>query len=166
MEKNSVIIASLVSLCSFQVYADAPYLGKNIAKEHQICGKSIEIQIADIGQEVNGNSKILLGLTNKKTGKLDLFMSQSEIGPERNYGTYHLVTYDALSDTYITPPGKPISLLWGSAMLAVKGISYSLALGTHVYPCQSPAVWPDETANDLYGDHEDMTTDVVEPVAQ
>lgn len=152
MKKICILPVILAGAVSLPALAGTPVMGDREATAHQTCGRAIEVQIVQAGRDGNGNEQTVLGLTNRKTGRLDLFLSESPAGKEPGYSRYRQVVWDALSQTWLTPPGKAVYLLRGSSVVEMTGIRYSLSLGSHVYDCTAPEAWPDETADRLYGE--------------
>jgi hypothetical protein len=127
-------------------------MGNLKSQEKQICGKTIEVQIATEGK--NHPGKRLLGLKNNKTGKLDLFLSTIKTTDPQAYQHYDPVIYDALSGTFIPAAQDRPGISWGNSPNALHLAQYRLVLGSHVYNCSIPVQWPSELANELYG-HQD-----------
>ncbi|QLK62966.1 hypothetical protein GE278_20390 [Enterobacteriaceae bacterium Kacie_13] len=121
----------------------------------QTCGKSVEIHVAPLTASNAGH--VLLGLKNRETGALDLFMSETQMSETLNYAQYNKVFFDSLSRQYVTAPER-LSIVWGGAHEDGKEDAvYRLALGSHVYNCGKLEKLPDNTVNRLYGDAEDET---------
>lgn len=127
-------------------------LGNMKATWHQTCGKNIEIQATEMDGKNSGHT--LIGLKNNQTGKLDLFTSVTPTAENKQYDKYVPVVFDSLSKSLIDDTqGRP-DIVWGGAMSSMKGIEYSLALGTHVYQCGALDKFAGEIANELYGERE------------
>jgi hypothetical protein len=125
-------------------------LGNLKATQFQTCGKGIEVQVADL-KGTDGN-RTVIGLKNNKTGDLDLFASANVSAKEKQYDKYQPVNYDNLSQTFIAVDNGRPDIVWGGAVTNLKGMEYSLALGTHVYTCTNLTPFAGEVANDLYGE--------------
>lgn len=151
------VLPVLLFLTSLQGVAKEVKLGNDIATYTLTCGKAIVINLTDLTQYNNGHT--LLGLKNKQTGAVDLFLSLKPVSDQRLYEQYNRVFYDNLSKTYIGIAGSP-SIVWGAARENEQDYdSYRLALGTHVYNCGKLEMLPDETANKLYGEPDDMDSE-------
>lgn len=125
--------------------AGAPLLGKYTADAHQICGKGIDVEL-----KKNGN-KLIIGLINHKTNRLDLFESSSSVSSEGQFVKFLPVRYDELSKTFILVNNKTLDIIWGSSVNDNK-IVYNLTLGSHVYNCGAIQKWPNEASDALYGE--------------
>jgi hypothetical protein len=123
-------------------------LGNLKASLHQICGNEIIVQVAEMTGSDEGRT--ILGLKNNKTGKVDLFTSINT--SNKQYDKYQPVNFDNLSQSLIPQENDRPAVVWGGAITNLKGMEYSLALGSHVYSCTKLAPFESEIANDLYGE--------------
>lgn len=141
-------------LTTFHGVAKEIILGNDIATFTLTCGRSIVVNFTDLTEYNAGHT--LLGLKNRQTGMIDLFLSLKPVYDQRLYEQYNRVIYDNLSKTYITLKDSP-SIVWGAARENDQDAdSYRIALGSHVYNCGKLERLPDETANRLYGDSDDL----------
>ena len=147
MKINSLLLLALLSISRFIYAADIPVLGDGKAESHQICGKSIDVQIRRLD-----DNTLVIGLINNKTQKRDLFKSQEPIGAEMKYAKFVPVHFDNLSKNFIEEEKAEIEIVWGSAMNDKKEANYTLALGPEIYECGLLQKWPHEEANILYGE--------------
>ncbi|UHM93635.1 hypothetical protein [Rahnella victoriana] len=123
----------------------------------QTCGKSVEIHMAALTTSNAGH--VLLGLKNRETGGLDLFMSDAQMSETLTYAQYTKVFFDSLSRHYVAAP-EPLHIIWGAAHEDGKEDAvYRLALGSHVYDCGPLEKLPDNTVNRLYGDPDHEVTE-------
>lgn len=147
------LLLTLLAGCLNAAWAAEPapaMLGNLKATEHQLCGKSIEIQSAAMKGKNAGRT--IIALKNNKSGELDLFASTTENAANKQYDKYLPVKFDSLSRTFIEDStGRP-DIVWGGAINNLKGMEYSLALGSHVYACDGLQPFKGEVANDLYGE--------------
>ena len=156
MARAHLILALLAgSISTAWAQEPAPLqLGNLKAELHQTCGKGIIIQLSKAQGADEGH--MILGLRNNQTDEVDLFMSVNET--DMQYDKYQLVRFDNLSTAFIAmEDGRP-DIVWGGALSSVKGMQYSLALGSHVYACGKPARFEREIANDLYGEKSDTAS--------
>lgn len=147
---NKLILASTLVLCSTaQALADgAPLVGNAPADAHQLCGKTIEIQIKN-----QPDGRQIIGLVNSKSHELDLFQSTTPPSPQGQYLKFVPIKYDQLSKNFIVQGDDTIDIIWGRTENEKKEASYALSLGSHVYPCGLIQKWPNEKANLLYGEN-------------
>lgn len=146
---NKLFLASTLLLCSAAQAsaAGAPILGNTPADAHQLCGKTIEVQVKYLP-----DGKQIIGLMNSKSGDLDLFQSTTPQSPQGQYLKFVPIKYDQLSKNFIVQSDDTLDILWGRTENEKKEISYALSLGSHVYPCGIIQKWPNEKANMLYGE--------------
>lgn len=140
------LLATSITTC-WATESPPEMLGNLKASLHQTCGKNIAIQLAEMEDE-----HTLIGLKNNKTGKLDLFISASVNAENKHYDEYQPVKFDSLAKTFIADSTDRPSIVWGGAVSNLKGMTYTLALGTYIYNCDSLSPFKGEIANDLYGD--------------
>lgn len=144
------VLPVFLLLVSLPGVAKEVKLGNDIATYTLTCGKSIVINFTDLTEYNAGHT--LLGLKNRETGSIDLFLSLKPVYNQRLYEQYNRVIYDNLSKTYIGL-ADTTSIVWGAARENDQNVdSYRIALGSHVYNCGKLERLPDETANRLYGD--------------
>ncbi|RJT21020.1 hypothetical protein [Buttiauxella izardii] len=145
--KRLLLIAIVSSLgCFSQAYA----VTQDNVKYQQVCGKSIAITVSNL--EGNDQGHTLIGLKNKSTMETDLFLSEKPTTELMPYEQYNKVYFDNLSGRYL-PSEDSLSIVWGGAQENGKEIlSFSLALGSHVYPCGKLEKLPDEMPDRLYGE--------------
>jgi len=152
MLRTSFLLA-LIAGCLNTSWAAEPspvMLGNLKATQHQTCGKGIEIQVADM--QGNDSGRTLIALKNNKSGERDLFASSTVNLQNKQYDKYQPVRYDTLSRTFIPDSAGRPDIVWGGALNPLKGMEYSLALGTHVYACGALQPFIEDVANDLYGE--------------
>lgn len=150
MTHKHLLFTVLIS-CITTAWAAEPtpaMLGNLKASLHQTCGKEIVVQIAEM--EGSDEGRIILGLKNNQTGNIDLFTSHNT--SNKQYDKYQPVNYDNLSKTLVILENDRPAVVWGGAVANLKGMEYSLALGSHVYPCTQLVPFENEIANDLYGE--------------
>ena len=147
MKFNALLLLSLLPISGFTHAADIPVLGDGKAESHQICGKSIDVQI----RRLNDDS-LVIGLINNKTNKRDLFKSQEPVSAEMKYAKFVPVHFDNLSKNFVEEEKPEIEIVWGSAINDKKEADYTLALGPEIYDCGLLQKWPHEEANILYGE--------------
>jgi hypothetical protein len=126
---------------------DIPIMGDEKADSHQLCGDKIDVEI-----QVLNDTTIVLGLVNNKTKNIDLFMSNGPSPDQASFSKFSPVKFDSLSKSYVPIDDKDIDIVWGGSVDENKKTSYSLALGPEVYTCTAPQKWPNEKANELYGE--------------
>ncbi|HKM98397.1 MAG TPA: hypothetical protein VJY99_17145 [Buttiauxella sp.] len=150
MLRKYVILAVLAGSITFTQAAEPTpeMLGNLKASLQQTCGKGINIQIAELHGGDEGRT--VLGLRNNQTGTRDLFISLNE--NNKQYDKYQPVRFDSLSKRFVAVNNERPSIIWGGAVSNLKGMEYSLALGSHVYPCSKLSQFESEVANDLYGE--------------
>lgn len=127
--------------------AKVPMLGNLPASAHQLCGKDIAVQIAELDSD-----QILIGLVNKTTQNLDLFVSENPADVEKSYSKFLPVKFDSLSKSFIPTGDNQIDIVWGASLDGDQKVKYHLALGNYVYQCGALKIWPNDKANDLYGE--------------
>ncbi|WP_313080738.1 hypothetical protein [Atlantibacter sp.] len=147
MKLNPLLLLTLLSSSGYLYATGIPVLGDGKAESHQICGKSIDVQI----RKLSDNS-IVMGLMNNKTHKRDLFKSQEPVTAKMKYVKFAPVHFDNLSNNFIEEDKPEIEILWGSSMSDKKEANYTLALGPVLYECGLLQKWPHEEANILYGE--------------
>ncbi|WP_157093352.1 hypothetical protein [Buttiauxella brennerae] len=150
MVRRPLLFAMLVG-CITTAWAAEPtpaMLGNITATLHQTCGKQIFIQVAEMKGADAGRT--IIGIKNNQTGDIDLFTSFS--ASNKQYDKYQPVTFDNLSKTLVAMESERPPIVWGGAMTNLKGMEYSLALGSHVYQCSKLVPFESEVANDLYGE--------------
>ncbi|MGX5098349.1 hypothetical protein [Enterobacter cloacae] len=124
-----------------------PRMGELKAESHQICGKNIDVEVIMLE-----NHSTLIGLENKQTHNLDLFLSSEQSPEEMNYAKFIPARYDNLSKSFIAREDNEIDIVWGSSKNDKGEVSYSLALGPQTYSCSPLQKWPSEKANEMYGE--------------
>ena len=154
MINRSLVVLTLAAGSFSTAWADsAPELLGNLkAILHQTCGQTIEVHVAEM--EGNDHGRMLIGLKNNQTGMIDLFASATSTAENKQYDKYVPVVFDGLSKTYIADTKERPDIVWGGAVTNLKGMNYSLALGSHVYQCGTLDKFAGEIANDLYGEAE------------
>jgi hypothetical protein len=158
---NKVVLASLVFLSftpAISFAQGAPELGDTRAFAHQQCGKDITLQI---GNTAEGHA--VIGLKNKNTGELDLFVSSSQFDITSSFSPFKPVKFDNLSKNLIETHDKDIDIVWGASHDEKQQNHHRLALGNYTYDCEKIIAWPNDKANDLYG--ETQTKTVTQPIA-
>ena len=149
MKKSILLSIICISLSPFIAYTKgAPLVGATKATAYQKCGKDIILQI---GRTKNGH--VVLGLSNKMTKALDLFVSSSQINFNNSYSQFKSVKFDALSKSLIETNDDEIDIVWGMSKGNDSKTYYRLALGNHTYECTAIVKWPNDKANELYGEH-------------
>ncbi|HGM5491307.1 TPA: hypothetical protein ACKP1B_002962 [Serratia fonticola] len=156
MRKNKILaVATPLFLASLTCSAGEVKLNETPAAYQQNCGKTISLYLIDLTQSDPGHS--LLGVKNNETGAIDLFLSKSPISTSRSYDQYTKVFFDHLSKRYVNSPDN-LSFVWGAARENGQAeVSYSLALGKHVYSCgklKKLEKLPEDRLNHLYGDQD------------
>lgn len=148
--KNNALSSAVLLLFSFQASADEIMLG-NVAATHRItCGKAISVLFADVSYPQYGHT--LIGLKNKETNQIDLFLSSTSSSESRPYEKFNRVYFDSLSKSYVKTSYK-LSLIWGSARsTGQKEDQFRLAFGAHSYGCGKIETLSDEIADKLYGE--------------
>lgn len=147
MKSNLLLFLTLYSLSALAQAVEIPMIGDIKAESHQICGKSIEVQI----RKMNDNS-LIIGLMNNKTHNRDLFRSNEPTSNSMKYTRFVPVRFDSLSKAFIAEDKPDIDIVWGNYLNEKKEVKYSLALGPNVYECGLLQKWPSEVANVLYGE--------------
>lgn len=151
--KKTSVLPVFLFMASFSVFAKEVKLGNDLVTYTLTCGKAITVSFTDLTDYNSGHT--LIGLKNKQTGAVDLFLSRTPTSDRRQYEQYNRVIYDNLSKTYIEMADSP-SIVWGAARdNGQTEETYRLALGPHVYICGKLEKLPDETANTLYGEVDD-----------
>lgn len=128
-------------------------IGNLPASAHQQCGKEITVQMAELESH-----KIVIGLVNKETKALDLFISENPLDVDKSYSKFLPVKFDNLSKSFITTGDNQIDIVWGASLDDAQNVKYHLALGNYVYQCAALKAWPNDKANDLYGETADTHT--------
>jgi hypothetical protein len=147
------LLFAMLAGCITTAWAAEPtpaMLGNIKATLHQTCGKQIFIQVAEMKGSDEGRT--VIGIKNNQTGNIDLFTSLS--ASSKQYDKYQPVTFDNLSKTLVAMEDDRPPIVWGGAVTNLKGMEYSLALGSHVYPCSKLVPFESEVANDLYGEND------------
>ncbi|TSJ50765.1 hypothetical protein FND52_19345 [Atlantibacter subterranea] len=147
MKHNPLLFLYLLFTTGISYAAEIPVLGDGKAESHQVCGKSIDVQIRKLSDNF-----LLIGLVNNKTQSRDLFRSQEPVSVDLKYTKFIPVHFDNLSKNFIEEEKPEIEIVWGSAMNDKKEANYTLALGPEVYDCGLLQKWPHEAANILYGE--------------
>lgn len=125
----------------------APEMGNTKAYAYQQCGKSIKLQIS---KTEDGHA--VIGLNNKETGELDLFVSPSPFDIKSSFAQFKPVKFDNLSKNLIERVDEDIDIVWGTSHDDNQKSMHRLALGNYTYECKDIIVWPNDKANDLYGE--------------
>ncbi|WP_339275249.1 hypothetical protein [Enterobacter asburiae] len=149
MYKSRVLIAWAIFL-PMMLHAKevVPLIGKQRADSHMLCGNNIDVEI----HQTDDNS-LIIGLANKKTKSMDFFVSGESVASDMHYTRYYPVNFDELSGQFVRKDSDAINIVWGSSAVNDEAKNtFKLALGAHIYDCGVVEVWPDDTANDLYGD--------------
>lgn len=147
LQPKRFLIACLLAVPACVGATTIPMLGHDKADSHQRCGDKIDVEVHTLDDHTT-----LLGLVNKQTHNMDLFISLDQSASQMAYSKFAPVKFDSLSGRYVPTDDKDIDIVWGSALDENKQISYSLALGPEVYTCSALQKWPDEKANQLYGE--------------
>ncbi len=137
----------------------APLLGNLPASGHQLCGKSIQLQLA---KDTDG--RMLLGLKNKQNNNLDLFISNVAFNVPNSYARFVPVRFDQLSKNMIETHDSELDVIWGAAYDDKNVLRYKLALGNYTYSCSAIEAWPNDKANHLYGEPADSDQSASENV--
>lgn len=145
--KAFLIVLLSISTSKLSFSQGRETLGNLQASAHQLCGENISIQITN-----TDDSFTLIGLKNKTTKKMDLFISDNpgEIG--KSYSRFTPVVFDNLSKLFLKSDSADIDIIWGGAINEKKEINYQLALGNYTYDCAGIVAWPSDKANELYGE--------------
>jgi hypothetical protein len=145
-------LITFIAVTVFPVIAsatDAIMLGNLKSENHQVCGKKIEVQVATLD-----DASVIIGILNKNSNEWDTFVSESPITKALSYSKYQPVKFDALSHTFIKQDNKKMFVLWGQSQNENNDVKYTLSLGSHTYDCGQMQKWPDDLANDLYGEND------------
>ncbi|RAY88584.1 hypothetical protein DP190_00440 [Enterobacter cloacae] len=145
-------LTTLVAFSAFSVVAyaiDAPMLGNIKSESHQVCGKKIEVQVVTLD-----DASVMIGILNKNNNEWDTFISENPVTKEFSYAKYQPAKFDALSRTFIKQDNKKMFVLWGKSQDDKNDFHYTLSLGSHSYDCGLMQNWPDDLANDIYGESE------------
>jgi hypothetical protein len=155
---SSCLCRSLVCFAFFMpcaVFSQVPpKMGSTPADSHMLCGKNITVEI----QHAQG-SYIVIGLINHQTSELDLFMSADPVNDAVSLNRYAAVKFDALSGKYVRQEESHMDVLWGREQLNGGKEGNRLVLGSHIYECGTLTAWPDETANQTYGEEQESEPD-------
>ncbi len=125
----------------------APLLGNLQASAHQRCGQDITLQLLKTTDNI-----MLMGLKNRESGETDLFMSSSPFTADNSYSRFVPVKFDQLSKHFIETHNAVLEVIWGAAKDDKNVLRYTLALGSYTYSCGAIESWPNDTANQLYGE--------------
>lgn len=125
----------------------APLLGNLPASGHQLCGKTISLQLVKISDDM-----MILGIKNKQSNEMDLFMSSLPFTVPDTYAKFIPVRFDQLSKNFIPTQDNELDIIWGAAFNDKNTLEYKLALGNFTYSCSTPEAWPNDKANHLYGE--------------
>ncbi|WP_395305790.1 hypothetical protein [Enterobacter sp. ECC-019] len=126
---------------------EIPIMGGLKAESHQICGKNIDVEVIMLE-----NHSTLIGLENKQTHNLDLFLTSEQSSEGMNYAKFIPARYDNLSKSFVAREDNEIDIVWGSSKNDKDEVSFSLALGPQTYSCSPLQKWPSEKANEIYGE--------------
>lgn len=126
---------------------EIPVMGDTKAQFHQLCGKDIDVELIKIDDKT-----MLMGLKNKQTNNLDLFISSEQSPGQIMISQFTPVKYDSLSKNYIPLDDQDLEIVWGSSEDDNKKITYNLTLGPKTYSCGARQQWPSEKADVLYGE--------------
>lgn len=148
MRNSSILLICLSFPAILQAKDIVPLIGKERAESHMLCGKNIDVEV-----HRSEDNSLIIGLLNKKTAAMDYFVSAEPTAVDMHYSRYNPVSFDALSGQFVRKNDAAINIVWGSSAVNGKDQNgFKLALGAHVYDCGVLETWPDDTANDLYGD--------------
>ncbi|MGX5025782.1 hypothetical protein ACWKYF_02430 [Enterobacter asburiae] len=147
MKFQWVIMTTLLFIPLVSNAGGIPRMGELKAESHQICGKNIDVEVIMLE-----NHSTLIGLENKQTHNLDLFLSSEQSPEEMNYAKFIPARYDNLSKSFVAREDDEIDIVWGSSKNDKDEVSYSLALGPQTYSCSPLQKWPSEKANEIYGE--------------
>lgn len=151
MKQSLFILLPLLALTSIASAGAlprvAPELGNIHATAHQLCGEHITVQIAQ-----SGDGYTLIGLNNKSSGRMDVFISDNPGEAGKSYSRFSPVTFDNLSSHFVKADTTDIDIVWGGAMDDKQAVKYQLALGNYTYQCDAMMAWPSDKANALYGE--------------
>ncbi|WP_233516590.1 hypothetical protein [Pantoea ananatis] len=140
-----IILTTLVS--NSALAQGVPLLGNLPASGHQLCGKTIRLQLVK-----NSDEMMILGIKNKQSNEMDLFMSSLPFTVSDTYARFIPVKFDQLSKTFIATHDDELDVIWGAALDDKNTLGYKLALGNFTYSCSAPEAWPNDKANHLYGE--------------
>nr|WP_318384185.1 hypothetical protein [uncultured Enterobacter sp.] len=143
-------LTTFITIAAFPFLAfatDVPMLGNIRAESHQVCGKKIEIQAVTLE-----DASVMIGILNKNSNEWDTFVSEKPMTKMFSFSKFQPVKFDALSQTFIKQENKKMFVLWGQSQDDKKGTNYTLSLGSHTYDCGQMQSWPEDLANDLYGE--------------
>lgn len=149
MKYSKVFLIVLLSISTSKLsFAQGrEVLGNAQASAHQLCGKNISVQIANTDEGFT-----LIGLENKNTKKMDLFISDNQGETGKSYSRFTPVVFDNLSKLFLKSDAADIDIVWGGAINEKKETKYQLALGNYTYDCAGIVAWPNDKANELYGE--------------
>lgn len=146
--KNKLItLVCLILAPAFAIAKGAPELGNTKAFAHQKCGENTTLQIGNTAE-----GRTVLGLKNKTTGELDLFVSAVPFDITGSYSKFKPVKYDTLSKHLVETGDENIDIVWGASTTGENKTHHQLALGNYTYECSNLVLWPNDRANDLYGE--------------
>lgn len=148
MKSKIALVAVSLTYPIISNAVDIPAMGDMKAQFHQVCGKSIDVELIKINDKTT-----LMGLKNKQTNNLDLFISPEQSPEKRMLSKFIPVKFDSLSKDYLPLDNQNIDILWGSSEDVNKKITYSLTLGLKTYSCGPLQKWPNEKADELYGEN-------------
>ncbi|MCH9269321.1 hypothetical protein [Pantoea ananatis] len=97
---------------------------------------------------------MLLGLKNRESSEMDLFMSSVAFTADNTYSRFVPVKFDQLSKHFIETDNPALEVVWGAAIDDKNVLSYKLALGSYTYSCGDIESRPNDTAKQLYGESE------------
>lgn len=148
-KKSMFLSLGIMMISSPYVLAKgAPELGDTRAFAHQFCGKNITIQIGN-----TTDNHAVLGLRNNNSGEIDLFVSATVFDINTsNFVPFNPVKFDHLSKTLVGIEKNDIDIVWGASQDKSKKNHYRLALGNYTYDCGNIILWPNDKANDVYGE--------------
>lgn len=148
--RNNALFLTGLLMVSLYGNAEEIKLGNVVATHRITCGKTINIFFADLDYPQSGHT--LLGLKNKETGQIDLFLSNLPSSESKPYEKFSRVYFDSLSKNYVKTSYN-LSLVWGSARsTAKKEDEFRLAFGPRSYACGKYEILSDEIADKLYGE--------------
>ncbi|PQK81338.1 hypothetical protein E2R52_04350 [Pantoea ananatis] len=143
------LFLSTVLISNSALAERAPLLGNLPASGQQLCGKTIKLQLVKTSDNI-----MLLGLKNRESSEMDLFMSSVAFTADNTYSRFVPVKFDQLSKHFIETHNPALEVVWGAAIDDKNVLSYKLALGSYTYSCGDIESWPNDTANQLYGESE------------
>lgn len=148
--RHNFLFQTVLLSLSFHGVAGEIMLGDVVATHRMTCGKAIDLLFADVSYPQYGHT--LIGLRNKETDQIDLFLSSSASAESRPYEKFNRVYFDNLSKNYVKTAYN-LSLVWGAARATgQKEDQFRLAFGEHSYACGKIVTLADEIAYKLYGE--------------